>query len=171
MSAKIPDEMHKLKGTRPTRAAKPKNDQFRGGRPRMPKWYNELEKEIWRGIVRLLRGRGVLTAAEGPLIEIYVATKIHHLECMDEIKEHGVMIEETVTDSNGQAHTKRVLNPAAKNATSVVGQLRAQLKELCATVASREKATRVVPIKPKKQSEKTVAEIEEESFAALLENK
>jgi P27 family predicted phage terminase small subunit len=170
MSAQLPDELHRLKGTRPTRAAAPGDSQFHCGRPKMPKYLSDEEKECWRGIVKLLAARGTLTAAEAPAIEIYAQTKARHLALLRELKQYGEMVETTVLDNSGTPHTKRVANPASKLATSLANSLRAMLKELCATIASRERARPTAPAKPK-EVEKTPEELELEAGNAFLRRK
>lgn len=162
-------QQHWLTGSRSQAKPEPGASKFSGrARPKMPKYLSSEEQEIWRGIVRLLSARGTLSAAEAPQIEIYAQTKARHLALLRELKQYGEMVDTVVFDSEGKPYTKRAANPASKLATSLVGQLRGQLKELCATISSRENAARVTPPKPKKDSEKTREELETEAGEALL---
>lgn len=107
------------------------------GRPRMPKTLSEIATARWRELVRILRQRGVLTKGDGPLIELCATTYERWQQCLTEIRDNGMMVETTWSDSDGNVHTKRVLNPCAKMATTLESQMRQQLRELCSTVASR----------------------------------
>ena len=151
MSAQMPDELHHLRGTRPTRAAASGDSQFKGGRPRIPKHFDDLEKECWRDIVRVLAARGILSPGDAPNIALYAEARARQLRLLKELKEKGEMVDSVVLDSNGEPHTKRIINPASKAATTLANTLRGLLKELCATVASRERAKPAAPAKRKKE--------------------
>ena len=134
---------HLLAGTEPQwqDSAAP----FAGGRPRMPKYLDVDEQEAWKAIVKLLAKRGTLSPGDGPSIEIYANSYARHRALLKELREHGEMVDVTVLDSSGNAHTKRVANPAGKLATQLANSLRAMLKEFGGTPASREKAKRAGP--------------------------
>lgn len=151
MSAQIPAELHKLKGTRPTRAVE-QESAFSAGRPKMPSYLSDEEKEIWKGMVKQLSHRGTLTKGDATLLETFVQTKARYLVLLRELKEHGEVIEVEVTTENGGKYTKRILNPAGKEATKLEAALRGQLKEFGSTPASREKAKRAKPA-PKKAND------------------
>ena len=170
MSARLPEELHRLKGSRPTRAAAPTDSKFKAGRPRMPKYFDDDEKECWREIVRLLAARGTLSPGDAPNIGLYAETKARHVRLMRELKQYGEMVDTVVLDSSGNPHTKRVANPASKLATSLANALRGMLKELCATIASREHAKPTAPPAPKER-EKTPEELELEAGRAFLDGR
>ena len=167
---RISDELHNLRGTRRTRADD-RPSKFESGRPRMPKYLSAIAAEKWKETVRLLAKRGTLTRADATALEILCVTYERWRALCDEIREHGPMVDVTVLDSSGTAHTKRVQNPAAKLAAQLENSMRAMLKELSATPASREKAKPAAPEKPPKPIEKTAEEIEAEEFESLLERK
>lgn len=147
MSAQIDNDLHRLRGTRVTRAA-PSNN-FPAGRPKMPKDLSEVAQEKWREMIRVLAQRGTLTKGDGPALEIFCEAFARWRSLLNELQEHGVMVDVTVLDSSGTAHTKRVQNPAAKLAAQLDNSLRAMLKEFSATPASRERAKRAAPQQPK----------------------
>ncbi|MGA8429495.1 MAG: P27 family phage terminase small subunit [Candidatus Sulfotelmatobacter sp.] len=150
MSARISDELHELKGTRPTRAAAASESQFSRGRPKMPEHFAEAEAKVWKQIVKLLAARKTLTKGDGPAIEIYVETYLRHAALVRELKATGEMVDVVVLDSQGVAHTKRVANPASKLCTALANSLRQMLREFCGTPATREKSK---PAKAAQRSE------------------
>jgi P27 family predicted phage terminase small subunit len=87
-------------------------------------------------------------------LELYCVTYEQWLACVEEVRKHGVMVDAEVTDSSGEAHTKRVINPAGKLGAQLHNALRQMLKEFAATPASREKAKPAKPAPTKKKEPK-----------------
>jgi P27 family predicted phage terminase small subunit len=133
------DGEHKLTGTR-SQAKPDVESSFPAGRPRMPKHLCSVAADKWRELVRLLAKRGTLTQVDSSALEIFCETYARWRELVAEIGVHGAMVNVTVLDSSGTAHTKRVQNPAAKLAVQLENSMRAMLKEFSATPASREKS-------------------------------
>lgn len=140
MSARISDELHELKGTRPTRAATASESVFQRGKPKMPDHFTEVEAKVWKQIIKLLAARKTLTKGDGPAIEIYVETYLRHAALVRELKATGEMIDVVILDNQGTPHTKRIANPASKLCTSLANSLRQMLREFCGTPATREKS-------------------------------
>lgn len=149
MSVPLSEEVHRLKGTRPTRAAAPQ--EFAAGRPSMPRHLSPIARDKWKELVRLLSQRGTLTKVDANALELYCETYQQWRACLDEIAKHGVMVNVTVTDSSGESFSKRVQNPAQKLAVQLFNALRQMLKEFAATPASREKAKPTKPAQPPKR--------------------
>jgi P27 family predicted phage terminase small subunit len=151
MSAQLPEELHRLRGTRATRAAV-RESTVVGGKPTMPKDLTPNQQTAWKEIVKYLKPRRTLTKADGPALRLYAQTSARHTALLLELEEHGEVIEQDVLDSSGVAHTKRILNPASRQASTVSKDLRALLRELSATPASRETARPTAPPPPKKNA-------------------
>ena len=162
-------KLHWLTGSKSQAQEVPESD-FPAGRPRMPKYLPAIAQEKWRELVRLLGKRGTLTKVDSTAMEILCVTYERWRALCDEIRQYGPMVDTVVLDSNGESHTKRVQNPASKLAAQLETSMRAMLKELTATPASREKARPAAPEKPK-DPEKTAEEKESEAFAALLDRR
>lgn len=138
------DYEHRLSGT--TSQAKPdQTSTFAAGRPRMPKYLSPVAAEKYREIVRLLAKRGTATRLDATALEVLSVTYERWRALCDEIRQYGPMVDSVVLDSSGAAHTKRVQNPAAKLAAQAENSMRAMLKELSATPASREKSKPAAP--------------------------
>ncbi len=157
MSARIPDEKHWLKGTRPTRAAADDSDSgnnFVAGRPKMPSDLSKVAQEEWKRIVRELRKRGTLTKVDSSALEVYVRFYAQWRALCAEVDERGPMVNDEFLDKNGELHTRRVYNPAAKLAIQLGTSLRLYQKEFSVTPASREKAKPAAqPEPPKRKTE------------------
>jgi P27 family predicted phage terminase small subunit len=151
VSASLPEELHRLRGTRSTRAAV-RESAIAGGRPNMPKDLTPNQRAAWKEIVKYLKPRRTLTKADGPALRLYAETSARHRALLLELDTHGEVIEQDVLDSSGVAHTKRILNPASRQASTVSKDLRAMLRELSATPASRETARPTAPPPPKKNA-------------------
>lgn len=149
MSAQLPEEIHRLRGTRATRAAS-KESAFATGKPRMPDDLSEEEQIAWKEIVRFLAPRRTLTKADGPALRLYAENSARHKALLRKLTEHGEVIEQPLLDSSGVCHTKRVLHPASKAASTLASFLRAMLREFSLTPATREKTKPAAPPPPKK---------------------
>jgi P27 family predicted phage terminase small subunit len=103
MSAQLPDELHKLKGTRPTRAAEPEF-VVPPSRPRKPKDLTPEGLAVFNRLCSLLKTRRALTAADGELIRIYAVNHVRHAKAQAKIQEEGEVRVYTRIDSNGAAH-------------------------------------------------------------------
>jgi P27 family predicted phage terminase small subunit len=147
MSARIPDSLHALKGTRATRAAE--RVAFQGCRPRMPKTLSPEEQISYKEIVKLLSKRRTITAEDVLSLKLWAQTDVRHQNLLKELRDHGEMIDQPMMDSNGGVHTKRILNPAGKTCTQLGNNLKALLQQFGLTPASREKAPPTAPPPPK----------------------
>jgi P27 family predicted phage terminase small subunit len=146
----LDDNTRWLQGNRASQAKAPADSTIRGGKPSCPKDLDDVERAAWKEIVKWLSPRRTLTKADGPLLRLYAENSARHRALLKELKEHGEIITQTVLDSSGNAHEKRVLNPAARAASTVAATLQRLLRELSATPATREKtrpAARPAPAK------------------------
>jgi P27 family predicted phage terminase small subunit len=125
---------------RPTRARAA--DKFASGRPACPAHVkaDPVAFECWRRIVKLLAARGTITKADGPSIELYVATYCDWLSARVEVKTHGLIVETVLAGKDGETYTVRKENPAQKIVDRCAGTMRQLLKEFGATPAARERA-------------------------------
>jgi P27 family predicted phage terminase small subunit len=149
MPASIGDELHHIKGTRPTRAAAPQG--FAGGKPSKPPNMSPVADKQWDYMVKTLgpRGRSILTKQDGPALQVYCECFARWQECLKDVATNGVMVSTTVMDSNGEAYTKRVLNPAARMAAQLDARLQSMLASFSATPASRERVKKVTSPPPR----------------------
>lgn len=155
MSARISDEIQRLKGQRPTQVREPEASNVPQGKPKMPKHLGPIARDKWRELVKELAKRGTLTKADSNALELYCETYQQWRACLAEIEKHGAMVDTFVTDSSGESHSKRVPNPAEKLAVQLFNALRQMCKEFAITPASREKAKPAKPApKPKRKPER-----------------
>jgi P27 family predicted phage terminase small subunit len=134
--------LHALQGTTPEWAAGAV--QYRAGKPKMPPDLPEAGKAKWREMVALLHSRGTLTRADGPVLELYIATWLRWRALLKEIEERGVMVEDEYQTKSGESYTRRVANPAVKMAHALETSLRLLFKEFSCTPASRQATTPAV---------------------------
>lgn len=150
MSAAIPEEVHRLRGTRPTRAAI-REATCPSGRPKKPTHLSPLASDKWDELVRLFSKRRTLTKGDGFALEILCETYARWRACLADLAERGPMVEETFLSKGGEPITRRVQNPAAKLAAQMENSMRAMMREFSATPASREKAK---PAQPETKKER-----------------
>lgn len=144
----VDNETHRLKGTRPTRAAA-KESVAHSGAPSMPKDLTKNQIAAWREVIKFLKPRCTLTKADGIALRLYAQEWARHKALLLELETFGELVDVTICDSSGTAHTKRVLNPAGKMASQCANFLKAMLREFSLTPASRETVTRPKPAPPK----------------------
>ena len=133
----LDEQTHLLRGTRRTQAVE-KESAFIGGKPRMPKDLSEVAQTEWKRLVKELARRGTLSRADSSALEVYCRMWARW-RAYDAEAEARPMIDTSWLDKNGVEHTKTIVNPAAKEAARLDGQLRQLLKEFSATPASRER--------------------------------
>jgi P27 family predicted phage terminase small subunit len=146
--ARKSEAMHWLQGTTPEYSGGDK-PSFRVGRPKRPKNLPPVADEEWKRITRELAKRGTLTTVDSSALEVYVRLYAQWRSYCDEIEKRGAMVDEEVLDKNGEAHTRRVVNPAGKLAIQLGNAVRAYQKEFSATPASRDR-TKPGIVPPKK---------------------
>lgn len=88
MSAQIPDTEHKLKGTRPTRAADNGQD-IPAGRPKFPKGISSDAKRVFKRLCNLLENRRALTHGDGELLRMYSLLYTRHEKALAKLDEEG----------------------------------------------------------------------------------
>jgi P27 family predicted phage terminase small subunit len=130
-------EEHKLKGTRPTRAASGAPSE--AGRPRMPKHLSESAQRVWKETLRLLRRRGTLTADTGPTLAIYAECVATWEVAKADIIARGQIISETRFSKSGTEYQIDVVNPSMKIKENCERQALAVLKALGLSPDAREK--------------------------------
>lgn len=168
MSAQLPEVIHRLKGTRATRAVD-RESGFAGGRPKMPKDLPDAAKAEWKRLCKWLSARGTLTKTDASNMEIYCRIFARWKTACLECDESGPMIETTAIDKGGNSYTIRVVNPCYKLAAQLEHLLARYLASFSATPATREKTRPAAPPPPPKNAivpgsmedlERQVAELE-----------
>jgi P27 family predicted phage terminase small subunit len=137
-----------LRGTK-SQSRKNYSSVFVGGRPKKPKDLSPNASDEWDRIVRQLVARGTATRLDASALETYCRHFATWRGLMVEAEEHP-MIDEIILDKNGDAHTRRIVNPALKQATQIGNLLARFQREFSATPASREAAKPAAPPAPKR---------------------
>lgn len=116
-------------------------------RPRMPKTLSLVAQAKWRELVRELNRRGTLTSADAGMLELASELYARWRLYVDDLAARGPYVEHTTVDKHGETVTRQVLNPSAKLITQIENSMRAVLKELGTTPASREDVKPAAPPK------------------------
>jgi phage terminase small subunit len=124
---------------------------FVGGRPKKPKDLSPFASDEWDRIVRQLVARGTATRLDASALEAYCRHFAMWRGLMVEAEEHP-MIDEVILDKNGEPHTRRIVNPALKQATVLGNLLVRSQREFSATPASREATKPAAPPAPPKDA-------------------
>lgn len=161
---------HALAGTKP-QYAKDEQSQFPAGRPKMPKDLSPVAQAEWKRLFKELGKRGTMTRVDTSAAEVYVRLFADWRAFEDELETYGRMIDEVILDKDGNPHTRRVQNPAAKMALQLGNAVRQYQKEFSATPASREKAKPAGPPAEPRNKEKTPEQLEQEAFDDLVNRK
>ena len=142
---------HWAKGT--TSEARTEPEEFRAGRPKCPQWVKDdaAALEVWKRMCSMLAGRGTLTKADGPALELYVQHSLDLAAARAEVKAHGMFVDVVVLDSSGEPHTTRKENPAQKVVARIASAMHQLLQQFGATPVARRR-TRPVKVKDVKPS-------------------
>jgi P27 family predicted phage terminase small subunit len=113
----------------------------------MPKTLSPVAQAKWKELARLLNARGTLTQADASVLEIASELYARWRMYVDDIAARGAYVEHTTLNKHGETVTRLVPNPSTKLATQMENSLRATLKELGITPASREDVKPAAPPK------------------------
>jgi P27 family predicted phage terminase small subunit len=142
VSAQIPDAEHKLKGTRPTRAADHGAD-IPGGRPAYPKGISPQAKRVFKRLVRLLEQRRALTHGDGELLRLYSLLYTRHETALAKLTEEGEIKTYFRLNSNGESVPQEKPNLWLKVAETCERNMVACLDRMGLTPNARAKVKQV----------------------------
>lgn len=151
MSAPLPEALHRLKGTRPTRAAVHESG-YASGRPKMPKTLSPIAKAKWKEMVKQLSKRGTLTSVDSGILEIFCELWARWRMYVNDVNTRGAYVQREYVNKNGEIYTREEPNPSTKLATAMENSLQRYLKEFSATPASRERTKPAAPPPPNKDA-------------------
>ena len=97
----LPTAVKALRGFPGHRAGRPDEPQPATGEPPMPKGSSAAAVEEWRRIVPELLALGVLTVLDGKALAAYGHCWARFQEAEAEIERLGIMLDEPVTDKDG----------------------------------------------------------------------
>lgn len=137
---RVSDELHRLKGTRPTRA-KDNTDEptVSSGRPKMPKTLSALEIEAWKGAAKIMKSRGTLSKGDAENLELWAVTKARWILARRDVEKRGLEIVETRHTKSGDPYEVSVPNPSLKICTDCETRLLSYSKVLGLAAMDRTK--------------------------------
>jgi P27 family predicted phage terminase small subunit len=139
------DAEHRRDGTKPHPSTAKTQSDIPAARPKMPSHLSPEARKAWRGLVKLLEERGTLTGADSMALAIWADTQARWVLAKADVHKYGIVVENSVLDSNGVAVVSRKPNPALRTLENCEKSLRAVAREFGCTPQSRE---RVKPAKP-----------------------
>jgi len=160
MSAQIPEAEHKLKGTRPTRAADNGQD-IPAGRPAYPKGISPEAKRVFKRLCSVLEKRRALTHGDGELLRLYSILFTRHETALAKLAEEGEIKIYFRLNNNGESVPAEKPNLWLKVAETCERNMVACLDRMGLTPNARAKVKQVGD-KPK-----PVASPEEEFFGSI----
>ncbi|MGH9737334.1 MAG: phage terminase small subunit P27 family [Candidatus Acidiferrales bacterium] len=137
-------QQHELEGTRVNYEVDPKPSRFVAGRPSYPRHLSAAARAEFKRCVKLLEERGTLTPGDAATLAVYSECFARWIQAKAELGT-DLMIEVTVTDSNGKAHTSRRLNPLIKVVEACESRVLTLAKAMGLTPVDREKARPAAP--------------------------
>lgn len=142
MSAPISPEEHRLKGTRPTRAADHGQD-IPAGRPKFPKGISPDAKRVFKRLCFVLEKRRALTHGDGELLRLYSILYTRHETAMAKLLVEGEICTYVRLDSSGTARDQEKPNLWLKVAETCERNMVACLDRMGLTPNARAKVKQV----------------------------
>lgn len=141
---RLSDDLHKLKGTRPTRAKESNPDEVTvsAGRPKVPKYLSELEVECWKNAAKTMKQRGTLSRGDGESLELWAVTKSRWVLARRAIESEGLTVTETRFSKSGDEYSVTIPNPSLKIAENAERLLASLAVKLGLTPMDRSKVKR-----------------------------
>jgi len=136
MSAPIPAEVHKIKGTRPTRAAN-FDAQLPAGRPKLPKDLTPDARKIFKQLVAQLEARRTCTEGDRQVLHLFSVQYTRWIKARAKVDELGEVVTDIRLDSKGIAHEVLRKNPWVVIAQETEKQMHAILRDLGLTPSAR----------------------------------
>lgn len=156
----LPTAVKKLRGNPGKRKLNDAEPIAAPGIPKMPEFLSKIAQQEWKEIVPELERLGVLAKVDGKALAGYCVSYARWMEAQKQIDKHGILIEESVFDKDGEEVDVRVKrNPAISIAHAELKNMKSFLIEFGMTPAAR---SRIRMEKPK-----VVAEVE--AFDTYLE--
>lgn len=122
-------------GHRPLNASEPQPD---AGAPEMPPGLSTAAQDEWRRILPILSKMRVLTVADSATIAGYCQSFADWIAAQSDVREHGLLIEEPMTNRMGEIVGHRLKkNPALTIANELKKAYRAFASDLGLSPASR----------------------------------
>jgi P27 family predicted phage terminase small subunit len=150
----------------PGTKSKAKQDEpsvIAAGRPKPPKHLCPDALVEFRRVSKLLDKRKTETPGDYSALAVYAECYSRWIEAKKVLADEGLMIDVTVTDSNGAAHMSRRLNPLIRVVENCERQLLTLARAMGLTPDTRAKVKPAVAPPPK------VLSAEEEYFARHLD--
>jgi P27 family predicted phage terminase small subunit len=146
------DAEHALNGTKPHPSTAKTHSEVPAARPKMPSHLSDEAKKAWRQLVALLEERGTLSRADSMVLSIWSETQARWIQAKAEVAKYGIVIEQTVLDSNGAPVTTRKPSPALRTVEQCEKSLRALAREFGCTPQSRTKVLPATRVEEKPES-------------------
>jgi P27 family predicted phage terminase small subunit len=140
----ISDELHQLKGTRPTRSSVPEY-QVPAAVPKPPKGMVGDAKKLFKQLAKQLAARRAATAADVHLLALYVAVHARCEKARAMVDKLGEVVTDTRLDSNGTAHEVLRKNPWCAILETCETKLHSILRDLGLTPNARTKVKATAP--------------------------
>ena len=128
-----------LHGTK-SQATAPTESAVRAGRPRYPAGLTPAARRVFKELCRLLSDRRALSEADGEALRLYAILYDRHARALAAVESEGLLISETRFGSNGEPSLRKVKNPALAICQESEKQMTAILRDLCLTVATKDKS-------------------------------
>jgi P27 family predicted phage terminase small subunit len=135
MSAELPEELHKIKGTRPTRAANFDED-LKAGAPKLPKGFDPESKVVFKRLVNQLEERRTCTPGDVEILMLYAELHSGRKRALQKCGGEEVVVD-TRLDSNGASHEVLRKNPWLVIAQESEKQMHSILRDLGLTPSAR----------------------------------
>ena len=123
-----------------SQSAVPTESTVRAGRPRYPAGLTPAARRMFKDLCRLLSDRRALSEADGEALRLYAILYDRHARALAAVESEGLLISETRFGSNGEPSLRKVKNPALAICQESEKQMTAILRDLCLTVATKDKS-------------------------------
>ena len=138
---RLSDAEHALRGTKPHSSTAKTVSALSAAKPKMPSHLTPEARKEWKRVLPLLLQRSSLTDGDATALSLYCETFSRWLLAKKDVETNGLTITTVVLDGNGQAISTRRTNPALRTLENCERNLRAHLRELGLTPATRERIT------------------------------
>jgi len=123
-----------------SQAAAPTESSVRAGRPKYPPGLTPAARRVFKELCRLLSDRRALSEADGEALRLYAILYDRHARALAAVEADGLLISQVRFGHNGEPSSRRVKHPALAICQESEKQMTAILRDLCLTIATKDKA-------------------------------